>query len=54
MYRYVVELMGMVVEFIQNLEVKIKMVQAIPNTDSYLSDLVSVYIHTGIQYIYVF
>ncbi|KTF71766.1 hypothetical protein cypCar_00030637, partial [Cyprinus carpio] len=36
---YVVELMGMVVEFIQNLEVKIKMVQAIPTTDSYLSNL---------------
>uniref|UniRef100_A0A671NGY6 Uncharacterized protein n=1 Tax=Sinocyclocheilus anshuiensis TaxID=1608454 RepID=A0A671NGY6_9TELE len=36
---YVVELMGMVVEFIQNLEVKIKMVQAIPKTDSYLSNL---------------
>ncbi len=36
--------MGMVVEFIQNLEVKIKMVQAIPKTDNYLSNLVSVYI----------
>ncbi|XP_067224297.1 HAUS augmin-like complex subunit 2 [Chanodichthys erythropterus] len=39
LHRYVVELMGMVVEFIQNLEMKIKMVRAIPNTDSYLSDL---------------
>ncbi|RXN20694.1 HAUS augmin-like complex subunit 2 [Labeo rohita] len=39
LHRYVVELMGMVVEFIQNLEVKIKMVQAIPTTDSYLSNL---------------
>ncbi|XP_016354080.1 HAUS augmin-like complex subunit 2 [Sinocyclocheilus anshuiensis] len=39
LHRYVVELMGMVVEFIQNLEVKIKMVQAIPKTDSYLSNL---------------
>lgn len=46
MYRYVVELMGMVVEFIQNLEVKIKMVQAIPKTDSYLSNLVSVCVYT--------
>ncbi len=42
MYRYVVELMGMVVEFIQNMEEKIRMVQAIPKTDSYLSNLVSV------------
>ncbi len=42
MYRYVVELMRMVVEFIQNMEEKIKMVQAIPKTDSYLSNLVSV------------
>lgn len=50
MYRYVVELMGMVVEFIQNLEVKIKMVRAIPNTESYLSNLVSVFIHTRTQY----
>lgn len=50
MYRYVVELMGMVVEFIQNLEVKIKMVQAIPKTDNYLSNLVSVCIYS----IYVF
>ncbi|XP_051723553.1 HAUS augmin-like complex subunit 2 [Ctenopharyngodon idella] len=39
LHRYVVELMGMVVEFIQNLEVKIKMVRAIPNTESYLSNL---------------
>ncbi|XP_052435933.1 HAUS augmin-like complex subunit 2 isoform X2 [Carassius gibelio] len=39
LHRYVVELMGMVVEFIQNLEVKIKMVQAIPKTDSYRSNL---------------
>lgn len=46
MYRYVVELMGMVVEFIQNLEMKIKMVQAIPTTDSYLSNFVSVYVCT--------
>ncbi len=46
MYRYVVELMGMVVEFIQNLEVKIKMVQTIPKTDNYLSNLVSVCVYT--------
>ncbi|XP_073682966.1 HAUS augmin-like complex subunit 2 [Garra rufa] len=39
LHRYVVELMEMVVEFIQNLEVKIQMVQAIPTTDSYLSNL---------------
>ncbi|XP_026141788.1 HAUS augmin-like complex subunit 2 isoform X2 [Carassius auratus] len=39
LHRYVVELMGMVVEFIQNLEVKIKMVHAIPKTDSYRSNL---------------
>ncbi|XP_059376539.1 HAUS augmin-like complex subunit 2 isoform X2 [Carassius carassius] len=39
LHRYVVELMGMVVEFIQNLEVKIKMVQAIPKTDIYRSNL---------------
>ncbi|KAI7804614.1 HAUS augmin-like complex subunit 2 [Triplophysa rosa] len=37
--RYVVELMGMVVEFIQNLEVKIKMVRAIPTTEDSLSSL---------------
>uniref|UniRef100_A0A8C1P6G9 Si:dkey-170l10.1 n=1 Tax=Cyprinus carpio TaxID=7962 RepID=A0A8C1P6G9_CYPCA len=42
LHRYVVELMGMVVEFIQNLEVKIKMVQAIPKTGRYWSNLVSV------------
>ncbi|XDV43382.1 hypothetical protein PO909_011869 [Leuciscus waleckii] len=39
LHRYVVELMGMVVEFIQNLEMKIEMVRAIPNSDSYLSNL---------------
>ncbi|XP_059375112.1 HAUS augmin-like complex subunit 2 [Carassius carassius] len=39
LHRYVVELTGMVVEFIQNLEVKINMIQAIPSTDSYLSNL---------------
>lgn len=39
LHRYVVELMGMVVEFIQNLEMKIEIVRAIPNTDSYLSNL---------------
>uniref|UniRef100_A0A9J7YD22 HAUS augmin like complex subunit 2 n=1 Tax=Cyprinus carpio carpio TaxID=630221 RepID=A0A9J7YD22_CYPCA len=39
LHRYVVELMGMVVEFIQNLEVKIKMVQAIPKTGHYWSNL---------------
>lgn len=55
MCRYVVELMGMVVEFIQNLEMKIEIVRAIPNTESYLSNLVSPYTHTDtIQYIYMF
>ncbi|KAK2878394.1 hypothetical protein QQF64_011566 [Cirrhinus molitorella] len=39
LHRYVVELMEMVVEFIQNLELKIQMVQAIPTTESYLSNL---------------
>ncbi|XP_043118786.1 HAUS augmin-like complex subunit 2 [Puntigrus tetrazona] len=39
LHRYVVELMGMVAEFIQNLKVKIKMIQAIPKTDRYLSSL---------------
>ncbi|KAG1972512.1 HAUS augmin-like complex subunit 2 [Pimephales promelas] len=39
LHRYVVELMGMVVEFIQNLEMKIEIVRAIPNTGSYLSNL---------------
>lgn len=42
MYRYVVELMQMVVEFIQNLDVKIEMVQAIPTTDHHSTNLVSV------------
>lgn len=39
-HRYVVELMGMIVEFIQNLDVKIKMVRAIPTTEDSLSSLV--------------
>lgn len=39
LHRYVVELMGMVVEFIQNLDVKIKMVRAIPTTEDSLSNL---------------
>jgi len=52
-YRYVVELMGMVVEFIQNLEMKIEIVRAIPNTGSYLSNLVSLYTHTHTHTQYV-
>ncbi|XP_036450077.1 HAUS augmin-like complex subunit 2 [Colossoma macropomum] len=39
LHRYVVELMGMVVEFIENLEMKIKMVRSIPTTDESLSNL---------------
>ncbi|XP_051578156.1 HAUS augmin-like complex subunit 2 [Myxocyprinus asiaticus] len=39
LHRYVVELMGMVVEFIQNLEVKIELVRAIPTTEDSLSIL---------------
>lgn len=39
LHRYVVELMQMVVEFIQNLDVKIEMVQAIPTTDHHSTNL---------------
>lgn len=39
LHRYVVELMGMVVEFIQNLDVKIKMIRSIPTTKDSLSNL---------------
>ncbi|KAL7873408.1 hypothetical protein AOLI_G00124790 [Acnodon oligacanthus] len=39
LHRYVFELMGMVVEFIENLEMKIKMVRSIPTTDESLSNL---------------
>ncbi|XP_072545812.1 HAUS augmin-like complex subunit 2 [Salminus brasiliensis] len=39
LHRYVVELMGMMVEFIENLEKKIQMVRSIPATDESLSNL---------------
>ncbi|XP_017568935.1 HAUS augmin-like complex subunit 2 [Pygocentrus nattereri] len=39
LHRYVFELMGMVVEFIEHLEMKIKMVRLIPTTDESLSNL---------------
>ncbi|XP_062862831.1 HAUS augmin-like complex subunit 2 [Trichomycterus rosablanca] len=38
-HRYVVELMAMVVEFIENLERKVEMVRSIPTTDESLSNL---------------
>ncbi|XP_027028377.1 HAUS augmin-like complex subunit 2 isoform X2 [Tachysurus fulvidraco] len=38
--RYVVTLMAMVVEFIENLEMKIKMVNSIPTTDESIHNLV--------------
>ncbi|KAI4900397.1 hypothetical protein NFI96_017775, partial [Prochilodus magdalenae] len=39
LHRYVVELMGMVVDFIENLEMKIKMVHSIPTADDSLTNL---------------
>ncbi|XP_066540157.1 HAUS augmin-like complex subunit 2 [Hoplias malabaricus] len=39
LHRYVVELMAMVLEFIENLEMKIKLVRSIPTTDESLSNL---------------
>ncbi|KAL6477993.1 hypothetical protein MHYP_G00138280 [Metynnis hypsauchen] len=39
LHRYVFELMGMVVKFLENLEMKIKMVRSIPTTDESLSNL---------------
>ncbi|KAK1793487.1 hypothetical protein P4O66_011870 [Electrophorus voltai] len=39
LHRYVVELIGMIVEFIENLEMKIKMICLIPATDEFLNNL---------------
>ncbi|XP_007255140.2 HAUS augmin-like complex subunit 2 [Astyanax mexicanus] len=39
LHRYVVELMGMIVEFIENLEMKIKIVRSIPATEESLINL---------------
>lgn len=40
-YRYVVEVMRMVVDFIENLEAKISTVRSIPTIDDSMSNLVS-------------
>ncbi|XP_030645004.1 HAUS augmin-like complex subunit 2 [Chanos chanos] len=39
LHRYVVELMGMVVEFINDLEMKMKTVRSIPLTQEYMSNM---------------